>query len=211
MIHLGIVEPDTAAGRNAVLGQLLQAGNLTDAVISKDTNGKPRLIFTPPRRCGYSIAQIRIGPERLAVMAICEGADLGVDAEVRRRGAADAAFLETIAAPEDGTALKLLGADGFDPSVGLWTIKEAALKCSGEVMIDPRHLAAARHASKAWKVSPSVLAGAPFAQVLVKLLSASLADHGPVEIIIALATSAEKMPDFKYVTAQTNLANIVTV
>ena len=172
MIDLVIVEPDEAPARDMVLSQLLAQWGIDsfqNDQLKRDGYGKPYLDLPEPRKIGYSSSHARWADGSFGLFALAENCAIGIDVEPWPKKAADAAFLETIAVPEDAASLAHLGGDGYDASTALWVIKETALKCTGEVMIDPRHLAVRRERKGTFLVSSSKMAGAPHPDIRVTL------------------------------------------
>ena len=172
MIDLAIVEPDGASARDMVLSQLLAQRGIEDfhkGVLKRDGYGKPYLDLPGDRKIGYSSSHARWAGGSFGLIALAENCAIGIDVEPWLEKTADEAFLETIAAPDDEAALAHLGVGGYDAGTALWVIKESALKYSGEVMTDPRHLAVKYKGKGVFMVLPSKLAGAPHPDVRVTL------------------------------------------
>ena len=160
VVDLAIIEPNTLVERHRILVELLkQKGidNFTFEQLKRDDFGKP-YIELDERLIGYSFSNARFAGESFGLMALADGCAIGVDVELWPRRPNETVFLETVAAPEDKAVLRILGARGYDAGLALWVIKEAALKCSGDVMIDPRHLAVSQSCDKVLRVGPSLAA-----------------------------------------------------
>lgn len=193
MIDLAIVEPDEASARDMVLSQLLAQRGIEDfhkGLLKRDGYGKPYLDLPGDRKIGYSSSHARWAGGSFGLIALAENCAIGIDVEPWPKKAADAAFLETIAAPEDATSLTHLGGDGYDAGTALWVIKETALKCTGEVMIDPRHLAVRRERKGTFLVSPSQMAGAPHPDIRVTLYLLQNADLRIGLFLVGIGLSA---------------------
>jgi phosphopantetheinyl transferase len=151
-------------------------------------NGKPWLDFRPVRMIGFSNSYTRLNGRKIALIALLPDHEIGVDLEVWPKTEADPAFLETVAATEDADVVEWLGQTGYNAGIALWVIKEAALKCSGEVMVDPRNLAVTLQRNGLYRVSNSKRAGAPHPEINVELLTlTSVPELAPV-MIVGLAT-----------------------
>ncbi len=80
---------------------------------------------------------------------------------------------------------------GADPATLLWVIKEAALKASGEVMTDPRHLAVKR-AGNAFTVEPSVSASSPVPAAKICLFDLPSSASHPRVLLAAAQVDIER-------------------
>lgn len=146
-----------------------------EARIARQPNGKPFI------QCGSITAAVGIGISRarvidgeFAAITMIEQRDIGLDIEPLNQPATNAAFQDSISSPEDLDARRRLTSLGLDDGLGLWCIKEAALKGSGDVLTDPRDLAV-RYRNGLWLVQPSLRASAPtpdFDVVLFRLSNA---------------------------------------
>jgi phosphopantetheinyl transferase len=213
MIYLAVAGQDNAAGQAQALQSLLEAAGLAQAgfqSIVRDPSGKPFLQFEPSRFWGYSLARFRIDSTPSALMGLCDAMELGIDAEVWPNRAKDKDFLHSIMAPEDEKTVTRLEGLSRDTGVALWTIKEAALKCCGAVMTDPRHVAVVAAREGWWRASSGTLAGAPIPEISVKLLSV-WQDHRPeTKILVAVAVQSQRMPQIKMVTPHWAFSALVT-
>ena len=171
VVELAIVDPNTLTERHRVLAELL-AGlgveKFNPEQLMSDAFGKPYLELDK-RQIGYSFSNARHEDGSFGLMALVDGFAVGVDIELWPRRSNDKDFLKSIASPEDEGVLCVLSAGGYDAGIALWVIKEAALKCLGEVMVDPRHLAVSQYRDGLFIVGPSALAGAAHLEVSVKL------------------------------------------
>ena len=203
MIYLAVVEQDGAAKRGLVLQSLLDAAGLAEAgfqSVSRDESGKPFLQFEPGRHWGYSLSRFRTSNTPSVLMGVCDGMELGIDAEIWPNMTRDKDFLHSIMAPEDDKAIARLQGLPRDTGIALWTIKEAALKCCGAVMTDPRHLAVTAAKEGWWHVSAGALAGAPIPEISVKLLSVWQDQKQDAKILVAVAVASLRMPQIKMIT-----------
>lgn len=146
-------------------------------------NGKPVLALNSKDQVGYSLSHSQ---NIEAIALLDEARDIGIDLEIWPQRKADPIFLETVAAAEDGDVLNQLGLTGFDAGVALWVIKEAALKCTGDVMTDPRDLAVKHFRSHTFNVSPSAAARSPHPEIDV-LLYVLKNEHDPNFVLLCAA------------------------
>lgn len=90
-------------------------------------HGKPCLLDAP-RDLRFSLTHAR---DRVAV-ALCEGADIGVDVEPANRRAESLKLAERFFAPEEAAYLRSLGGDARrEAFFAIWTLKEAVVKATG--------------------------------------------------------------------------------
>ena len=137
--------------------------------ISRAVGGKPLLQVSASGHFGFSRSHAR--DSGLTLLGLVRGHDIGVDIEHWPQGGCNLAFLESVASPEDAKAVAKLGATGRDVGVALWVIKEAALKCTGEVMTDPRDLAVHRQKNGVYRVRSANRASAPHPEIDVRLFT----------------------------------------
>lgn len=129
-------------------------------------NGKPFLALDRPHNVGYSLSH----SQEIEVIALLdEEREIGIDLEAWPQRGADPVFLETVASAEDESVLRVLGEMGHDAGTALWVVKEAALKCTGEVMTDPRDLSVACVSKNIFRVRSSAMARSPHAEIDVSL------------------------------------------
>lgn len=213
MIFLAVVEQDGTAKRSMALHSLFDAAGLAEAgfqSIERDQSGKPVLRFEPGRHWGYSLSRFRTSHTPSVLMGICEDVDLGIDAEIWPNMTRDKDFLHSIMAPEDDKAIARLHVLNRDTGIALWTIKEAALKCCGAVMTDPRHVAVTAAKEGWWRVSAGALAGAPIPEISVKLVSIWQDHQQDAKILVAVAVASLRMPQLKMVTPHWACSTLVT-
>ena len=171
-IHLALTE--LAVPQDKALRALLEKlGIKNDAAIqfTRAPNGKPVLDVTSHSAIGFSRSYARIVGAEFTAVAVVQGCDIGIDIEAWSQKKAEDAFLETIASHEEKLALAHLAADGRDAGVALWVIKEAALKCTGEVMLDPLDLAVSLTKKGVFEVRSSRRAHAPHPDIDVRLFA----------------------------------------
>jgi 4'-phosphopantetheinyl transferase superfamily len=163
------------------------AGQIT---MARDSNGKPFLLSDGrPASIGMSISHARgMGKGHVAI-AIIEQHDVGIDIEHMDQPPTDAAFQASIACLEDNATCRLMTQAGLDAGRSLWCLKEAALKCSGAVMTDPRDLAV-RYRGKLWQVRPSRQASAPTPDMAAGLYRLTDTAGSSLFLAIALRTDA---------------------
>ena len=213
MIFLAIVESDGPEARAQALSELLAASGLERLGflgLGWLESGKPFLKFNDPQRAGYSLSKFRSGNKVSAVMALCSGHDIGVDAEIWPQPSDDPGFLASIAAPEDQKAVEVLQDWGPDAATALWVIKEAALKCCDEVAIDPRHVSVTPAKAGLWLVTPGRLAGRPFPPMTVQMVTLTGGAKPGREVLASVAVPIEKVSQIKVVTQGWNHAMLVT-
>jgi hypothetical protein len=132
--------PFTPNTRSATLARLLALYGLPGAVESTGPEGKPFLQMPDGSRRGLAITHLRKAKMPLSLIAVAEKPMFAIDAEFWPRAATDETFLNAISSLEDAGVVARLKASGRDAGTALWVIKEAALKASGEVMIEPRNI-----------------------------------------------------------------------
>ncbi|WP_112663396.1 4'-phosphopantetheinyl transferase family protein [Microvirga flavescens] len=108
--------------------------------------------------------------------------EVGLDIELLPSEEIQAGFLSAAIADEETDLLPHLSANRSQAETILWSIKEAALKLTGEVMTDPRHLAVTRLRDKDFLLDASMTASAPVRRAFVQLV-----DVSPL-YVVALAT-----------------------
>jgi hypothetical protein len=84
----------------------------------------------------------------------------------------------------------MLGSNGNDAGIVLWVLKEAALKCTGEVMTDPPHLAVAHVSRNLFRVKSSASAGAPHPEIDVCLHVLTNETNPSTMLLVGLAMPA---------------------
>lgn len=171
VVEFAIVEPNTLAKRQVILAERMAdkgIKNFKPGQLKYDTFGKPYL-ERDEGLIGYSFSNARFDGGSIGLMALVDGALIGIDVELWPRRPSDKVFLETVASPEDEAVLSVLGNGGYDAGVALWVIKEAALKCSGEVMIDPRHLAVSQSRDGLFHIGPSLTASTAIPMISITL------------------------------------------
>lgn len=90
-------------------------------------HGKPYLLDAP-RDLRFSLTHAR----DMVAVALCEGADIGVDVEPANRRAESLKLAERFFAPEEATYLRSLEGDARrEAFFAIWTLKEAVVKATG--------------------------------------------------------------------------------
>ncbi|MBZ6076637.1 4'-phosphopantetheinyl transferase family protein [Microvirga puerhi] len=102
------------------------------------------------------------------VIAISPNRDVGVDVEIVDAGSDVGLSASMAVAKEDRIVLPILAEARDQAETMLWSIKEAALKLTGEVMTDPGHMAVRRLRDGSFHVGPSRAATAPLHDVFVR-------------------------------------------
>ncbi len=164
-IHLATF---TATSRKPTLARLISAAGLPAAVAVKSPTGKPYLRAADGTSHGLAIAHLRKTNPSFSAMAVATKTQIGIDIELWPT-ATDQAFLASIAAPEDAPLIKRITALGQDPATFLWVAKEAALKASGEVMVDPRNISVKLLQNGHFYAATSASATAPVAQTHIRI------------------------------------------
>jgi 4'-phosphopantetheinyl transferase superfamily len=189
-MHIGIVQPDTASRRIEILRELLSAAgqsNTEKLKLVREPNGKQKLECVDGRKWHCNFSRVRNAPRIFGVVAISNETELGIDVEIWPKTAADPDFLDSVSTSDDARAIQSLARLNRDAGIALWVIKEAALKCSGDVMIDPRHLAVSESQDGFYRIGPSLLAGAPVPDVTVALFQMRASKWPDTEILCAIA------------------------
>ncbi|MDE2445682.1 MAG: hypothetical protein KGO94_05855, partial [Alphaproteobacteria bacterium] len=177
-------QPDDALQRQAILAELLAARGISSFRLVRDINGKPVLDVTPPQFISYSFAHSRDATLPFGVIGLSDGADLGVDCTAWPEAAPDPDFWTSIAAPEEEHLMPQLSGDARI----LWVIKESALKCVGEVMIDPRHIAAGVAANGIVCVMTSSIVRKPLPKVFVRLFELYPPGQDGIRFLLSVAS-----------------------
>jgi phosphopantetheinyl transferase len=155
--------------------------------MSQAENGKPILVLDMSCKVGFSVSHCN----KTEVIALLdEEREIGIDLEVWLQREADLAFLQSVASSEDRKAVAMLGSNGNDAGIALWVLKEAALKCTGEVMTDPRDLAVVHVSGNVFKVKPSARAMAPHPEIDVCLHVLIDESNANTMLIVGLAMPA---------------------
>ena len=193
-IELCIVEPDTNEHRQEIVESVLKSSlNLALGSLEfwADGNGKPRLRLAGGPEIFYSFSHARNVEQRFGIAAISLDMAVGIDVELWPLGHADPDFLLAISTKEDDAALSILNLSKRNSGIALWVIKEAALKCTGKVMIDPRCLAVTYESNGIFLVRSSAIAGAPNPDVRVRLLVLRRSHFPDVRLILGISMSAD--------------------
>ncbi len=150
-------------------------------------NGKPFLVLDGLGKVSFSVSHCK---ETEMIALLDEDREIGIDLEVWPQREADPAFLKTVASKEDHRMLPMLGANGNDAGIALWVLKEAALKCTGEVMTDPLHLSVAHVSRNLFRVKSSASATAPHPEIDVCLHVLTSETNPSNMLLVGLAMSA---------------------
>jgi phosphopantetheinyl transferase len=150
-------------------------------------NGKPILVLNPTAEISFSISHCK-NAELIALLN--EDREIGIDIEVLPESDPDPDFLKTIASKEDHKIVRMLGSNGAEASIALWVLKEAALKCTGEVMTDPLHLSVAHISRNLFRVKSSASAGAPHPEIDVCLHVLTNETNTSTILLVGLAMPA---------------------
>ncbi len=176
--------------RVAIFDHLTRAKIVGEGEIIRDAKGKPYRRLSTNVLAGVSFSHVRQAKPPFSVVAVCDDPIIGIDAEIWPSGQADPAFLASVASVEDKPILAKLAPLHFDPARFLWVVKEAALKASGEVMVDPRDLAVKMSRNGHIKVSTSRRATAPFEEIGVRILQLRPRE-GDETVLLAVAAAGK--------------------
>jgi phosphopantetheinyl transferase len=150
-------------------------------------NGKPYLVLNGLSKVGFSVSHCK---ETEMIALLDEDREIGIDLEVWPQREADPAFLQTVASVDDRKALVKLQSHGNDAGIALWVLKEAALKCTGEVMTDPLQLSVAHVSRNLFRVKSSASAGAPHPEIDVCLHVLTSETNASIMLLVGLAMPA---------------------
>jgi phosphopantetheinyl transferase len=155
--------------------------------LKKLVSGKSYLEQTDGQRFGCSISRTHTASDNFTMVGITTENELGIDVEAWPKRLADPHFLSTVASPEDAAAVRQFEKSNHDAAIALWAIKEAALKCSGDVMTDPRNLALTSNGNGSFRVLPSLLATAPHPEIDVTVMALTKIDDADCAYLVAIA------------------------
>ncbi len=192
-IYLTVSETCPPSSRNALINGILGFMGFKNPEFSllPDANGKPQMIMPDETIVGYAHSHVRGLKSTLSLIGIVRGREIGVDVEPWPAQAADPDLLKTVSCAQDSAALILLGKSGRDAAIALWVIKEAALKCTGEVMVDPCDLVVSIVSPDLFRVDSSDRASAPHPQIDVRLLEITVRQRaGAITLIVGIALAA---------------------
>ena len=150
-----------AESRSTALVEITASLGLTHANLIRDDYNKPFLQTPEGQIFGLAITHIRKAAKPFSLMAASTCPQLGLDAELWNLAPRDDVFLNSVMAKEEAKLAATLKAIRRDTGVFLWVGKEAALKASGSVMVDPRHLALRQMGPNHFRAEPSKAATAP--------------------------------------------------
>jgi phosphopantetheinyl transferase len=160
---------------------------LDGAELLRNHNGKPYLLHHGARISGISFTHVRQPLPLFSLVALCDDPHVGIDAEVWPKDASDVAFLTSVASDEDASVVRKIENLNFDAARFLWVAKEAALKASGEVMVDPRGMAVELLKKNYIRVSAARRALAPFAEMRLRVFKL-LSNTDTTVVLVAIAT-----------------------
>jgi phosphopantetheinyl transferase len=147
-------------------------------------NGKPVLAFDWLGKVGFSLSHCK-DSEMIALLN--EEREIGIDLEVWPHSEA---FIQTVASSEDFAIVPMLGSNDNDAGIALWVLKEAALKCTGEVMTDPLHLSVAHVSRNLYRIKSSASATAPHPEIDVCLHVLTNERNESTMLLVGLAMPA---------------------
>ncbi|MGO4705246.1 4'-phosphopantetheinyl transferase superfamily protein [Microvirga sp. 2MCAF38] len=138
----------------------------SDVKFTRTSSGKPICLDGPYFSMSYSAG--------VTAIAVSASVELGLDIEALPSEELPAGSLSSAVAHEEKGLLARLSESQGRAETMLWSIKEAALKLTGDVMIDPRHLAVRQLRGGGFKVEPSRAASAPFPPIFVRRVETGL-------------------------------------
>jgi 4'-phosphopantetheinyl transferase superfamily len=189
--ELALVQPDDAQTRQQVLAELVGHRGIADFQIRHDDLGKPHLDISQAVSLSYNFTHGRGEAHSFGVIGLSDGPAIGVDCAVWTEGIFDRDFWASIAAPEDAGLVERLGGKTHDSAVALWVIKEAALKCVGDVMIDPRHISVSSTGGGGFQIGTSSLGRKPLPHIYVQLFVLRPQNVGYARFLIGVASLTE--------------------
>ncbi|WP_210493264.1 4'-phosphopantetheinyl transferase family protein [Microvirga antarctica] len=157
----------------------LREATRTSPTLSLDSTGKPFCVDGPAFNMSHA------GP--LTVIAVSARAHVGIDVAILESDD-QASPLSIAVTDEEMPLLPHLAHDPREAEIVLWSLKEAALKLTGEVMISPQDIAVYRKGD-VFAVRASRSGRGPFPHVCVRLKP--WLNHS----VVALA-AYEAVPDF---------------
>lgn len=182
MIELQLACFDVSS-RDAILSRLVKR---QPHDVLRSHTGQPQLFLKSGQQLGFSITHARKGKRPISLMAVATGLQIGIDAENWPLVEADPAFLASVASDEDTAILAKLSHIKYDLALFLWVVKEAALKASGDVMVDPRDLAVKMSHHGHISVSSTRSASAPFEEIGVRILQLKPSESDEI-VLLAIA------------------------
>lgn len=194
-IALQFVDPVIESNRERTMQDLAARLGISPVRLELYANGKPHLITVEGKMFGCSISYARSNNHKAGIFAVSDHREIGVDLERWPHQAADPAFIASVAALKDGAVIDALGDNGRDAGVALWVIKEAALKCSGDVMFDPRLLTVKLTKNGLFLVSASENARMPLPEIEVSLHVSECADDNRDSLLLGLALPRSNVRD----------------
>ena len=193
-IYLALFETQIPDARDALIKEMLGFMGIENRefLLRRDTNGKPRLTVLDGSFVGYAQSHARGSQPMTSLIAMVKGREIGVDVEIWPLQSAGPDFLKTVSCTEDRAALKLLGKSGRDAAIALWVIKEAALKCTGEVMTDPLDLAVSIVSPDLFRIENSDCASSPHPQIDVRLFELTSGQMaGGITLLVGIALAGD--------------------
>ena len=196
----------------AIFDQLSRAEVLARVLggrqIARAANGKPYVRLSSSTQAGISFTHVRQAHRPFSIVAVCDEPQMGIDAEVWPCGKADPAFLDSVASAEDQALVTRILKTGHDAARFLWVVKEAALKASGEVMVDPRDLAVELSQQGHISVSTARQASAPTPEMRVQVLQLKAGDSDEI-VLLAIAFGAKLEPRIVFSESNWALQSII--
>ena len=186
--HLASFSPESRA---TTLAQLAHNIGLPQASLARTETYKPYLLAPDGQTCGLAIAHIRRSAQPFSLMAACTTNNIGLDAEIWPIGTGDAIFRNSIMAKDDTNLAETFRAKGLDSGLLLWVGKEAALKATGHVMVDPRDIAITQLKQNLASATPNKNAQAMLPQTSLAYYTFAAPQSGETVLMaIALANAS---------------------
>ena len=188
----------TSESRAATVAQLAHKIGLPQASLARTETYKPYLLAPDGQTRGLAIAHIRGGASPFSLMAACTTNNIGLDAEIWPIGTGDAIFRNSIMAKDDTNLAETFCAKGLDSGLLLWVGKEAALKATGHVMVDPRDIAITKLKQNLASATPSKNAQAMLPQTTLAYYTFAAPQSGETVLMaIALANASMAAKPFR--------------
>lgn len=190
----------SSRSRNEALKRVIDFSKISKPeefeIFSAD-NRKPRLNFRSGQLIGFSVSHPRHSVISTELIVVVENCDVGLDAEFWPIESDGPSFLRTIASSADSGVIEVLSKPGHDAGVALWLIKEAALKCSGNVDIDPQHLSITALGNSTFRAAANneALLPQPEVKVYLYVLIDEKALQSPLLIGIALNSMVDRVKE----------------
>ncbi len=189
-IHLTAFSAET---RERALAQMTSELGITHSTLIRDDYHKPFLQTPDGQIFGLGVTHVRKVAKPFSLMAASTCPQLGLDAELWNLATRDDVFLKSVMATEEAKLAQAVNARGQDAGLLLWVGKEAALKASGTVMVDPCHLALRQMGPNHFRAEPSKAASAPITPASVWYYTYTAPEIDQL-ILLAIAVADNPQP-----------------